>query len=111
MNTSTSSTISPQIAIEIKSLVKIYGDKTAVNGIDLTVTKGEIFALLGPNGAGKTTTVEILEGFRNLTSGEVKVLDFDPATKGRGWSKVAKPNWNCFAINNRCCRFNGAGNS
>ena len=82
MNTSTSSTISPQVAIEIKSLVKIYGDKSAVNGIDLTVTKGEIFALLGPNGAGKTTTVEILEGFRNLTSGEVKVLDFDPATKG-----------------------------
>ena len=78
MSTSTSSTI----AIEIKSLVKIYGDKSAVNGIDLTVTKGEIFALLGPNGAGKTTTVEILEGFRNLTSGEVKVLDFDPATKG-----------------------------
>lgn len=52
MNTSTSSTISPQVAIEIKSLVKIYGDKSAVNGIDLTVTKGEIFALLGPNGAG-----------------------------------------------------------
>jgi len=87
MNTSTSSTISTQIAIEIKSLVKIYGDKTAVNGIDLTVTKGEIFALLGPNGAGKTTTVEILEGFRNLTSGEVKVLDFDPATKGEAGRK------------------------
>ena len=87
MNTSTSSTISPQVAIEIKSLVKIYGDKSAVNGIDLTVTKGEIFALLGPNGAGKTTTVEILEGFRNLTSGEVKVLDFDPATKGEAGRK------------------------
>ena len=83
MSTSTSSTI----AIEIKSLVKIYGDKSAVNGIDLTVTKGEIFALLGPNGAGKTTTVEILEGFRNLTSGEVKVLDFDPATKGEAGRK------------------------
>ncbi len=87
MNTSTSSTISPQVAIEIKSLVKIYGDKSAVNGIDLTVTKGEIFALLGPNGAGKTTTVEILEGFRNLTSGEVKVLDCDPATKGEAGRK------------------------
>ena len=83
MSTSTSSTI----AIEIKSLVKIYGDKSAVNGIDLTVTKGEIFALLGPNGAGKTTTVEILEGFRNLTSGEVRVLDFDPATKGEAGRK------------------------
>jgi ABC-2 type transport system ATP-binding protein len=83
MSTSTSSTI----AIEIKSLVKIYGDKSAVNGIDLTVTKGEIFPLLGPNGAGKTTTVEILEGFRILTSGEVKVLDFDPATKGEAGRK------------------------
>ena len=83
MSTSTSSKIAPEIAIEIKGLVKRYGDKFAVAGIDLTVAKGEIFALLGPNGAGKTTTVEILEGFRNLTSGEVKVLDFDPATKGK----------------------------
>ena len=78
MSTSTST----DIAIEIKGLIKRYGDKCAVNGINLNVVKGEIFALLGPNGAGKTTTVEILEGFRNLTSGEVKVLDFDPATKG-----------------------------
>ena len=88
MNTSTSSKITPEIAIEIKGLVKKYGDKYAVNGIDLTVAQGEIFALLGPNGAGKTTTVEILEGFRNLTSGEIKVLDFNPATKGaagRAW--------------------------
>ncbi|NBU93246.1 MAG: ATP-binding cassette domain-containing protein, partial [Actinobacteria bacterium] len=69
--------MAPHIAIEIKGLVKKYDEKTAVAGIDLTVSKGEIFALLGPNGAGKTTTVEILEGFRNLTSGEVKVLDFD----------------------------------
>ena len=83
MSTSTSSKIAPEIAIEIKGLVKKYGEKFAVAGIDLTVAKGEIFALLGPNGAGKTTTVEILEGFRNLTSGEVKVLDFDPATKGK----------------------------
>ena len=83
MSTSTSSKNAPEIAIEIKGLVKKYGEKFAVNGIDLTVQQGEIFALLGPNGAGKTTTVEILEGFRNLTSGEVKVLDFDPATKGK----------------------------
>ena len=80
---------SPSIekAIEIKSLVKMYGDKCAVNGINLTVAKGEIFALLGPNGAGKTTTVEILEGFRNATSGEVKVLSFDPATPGAAGRK------------------------
>ena len=87
MSTSTSSKIAPEIAIEIKGLVKKYGEKFAVAGIDLTVAKGEIFALLGPNGAGKTTTVEILEGFRNLTSGEVKVLGFDPATKGKAGRK------------------------
>ena len=78
---------SKDIAIEIKGLVKNYGDKQAVAGIDLTVSKGEIFALLGPNGAGKTTTVEILEGFRNLSAGEVKVLGFDPATKGEAGRK------------------------
>ena len=69
-------------AIEVRGLVKNYGSKSAVAGIDLRVENGEIFALLGPNGAGKTTTVEILEGYRNATAGEVKVLGFDPATKG-----------------------------
>jgi len=69
-------------AIEVQGLVKRYGSKNAVDGIDLTVESGEIFALLGPNGAGKTTTVEILEGYRKATSGRVKVLGFDPATTG-----------------------------
>ena len=69
-------------AIEVVGLVKKYGSKTAVDGIDLKVETGEIFALLGPNGAGKTTTVEILEGYRKASSGQVKVLGFDPATKG-----------------------------
>ena len=68
--------------IEVKGLVKSYGDFTAVAGIDLTIESGEIFALLGPNGAGKTTTVEILAGFRDRNSGSVSVLGFDPATKG-----------------------------
>jgi len=68
--------------IEVKGLVKSYGDFTAVAGIDLTIQAGEIFALLGPNGAGKTTTVEILAGFRAADSGSVSVLGFDPATKG-----------------------------
>ncbi len=58
-------------AIEVRGLVKNYGRKSAVAGIDLRVENGEIFALLGPNGAGKTTTVEILEGYRNATAGEV----------------------------------------
>lgn len=69
-------------AIEVRGLVKNYGSKVAVDGIDLTVERGEIFALLGPNGAGKTTTVEILEGYRQANSGLVSVLGFNPAKKG-----------------------------
>ena len=68
--------------ISVKGLKKSYGATQAVSGVDLEISRGEIFALLGPNGAGKTTTVEILEGFRNRDSGDVKVLGFDPATKG-----------------------------
>jgi len=69
--------------IEVRGLRKSYASLEAVRGIDLEITKGEIFSLLGPNGAGKTTTVEILEGFRTRNAGEVKVLGFDPATQGR----------------------------
>jgi ABC-2 type transport system ATP-binding protein len=68
--------------LEVRGLVKRYGDLTAVRGLDLTVQVGEVFAFLGPNGAGKTTTVEILEGIRPKTSGEVKVLGLDPWTHG-----------------------------
>ena len=68
--------------ISVTGLKKSYGATQAVSGVDLQISQGEIFALLGPNGAGKTTTVEILEGFRDRDSGEVKVLGFDPATKG-----------------------------
>jgi ABC-2 type transport system ATP-binding protein len=61
-------------AIEVRGLIKRFETLTAVNGIDLTIEKGECFGLLGPNGAGKTTTVEILEGLTAPTSGEVRVL-------------------------------------
>jgi ABC-2 type transport system ATP-binding protein len=70
-------------AIEVTGLRKTYGDLEAVAAIDLTVDVGEVFALLGPNGAGKTTTVEILEGYRHRTAGEVSVLGFDPAGRAR----------------------------
>ena len=72
-------------AISIRGLVKTYGDKHAVDGLDLDIETGEVFALLGPNGAGKTTTVEILEGFRTADAGEVSVLGSDPHTANRLW--------------------------
>ena len=71
--------------IEVRGLRKTYGSTTAVDGIDLAVEPGEVFALLGPNGAGKTTTVEILEGHRRRDGGEVAVLGEDPGTAGRRW--------------------------
>ena len=69
--------------IEVNELRKSYGALSVVKGISLVINKGEIFAILGPNGAGKTTTVEILEGFRAADSGSVRVLDTDPAIKGK----------------------------
>ena len=72
---------SPTLAIEVRGLRKSYGKTEAVRGVDLRVSKGEVFAMLGPNGAGKTTIVEILEGHRDRTAGEVSVLSYDP---GRG---------------------------
>lgn len=64
--------------IAVDQLRKSYGPVEAVQGIDFDVRPGEVFGLLGPNGAGKTTTVEILEGLRPRTGGEVRVLGFDP---------------------------------
>jgi len=73
-------------AIEVRDLRKRYplrggGEFEAVRGLDITVARGEVFALLGPNGAGKTTTVEILEGYRTRSGGEVSVLGHDPARR------------------------------
>ncbi len=67
-----------EAVIEVRGLRKRYGELEAVRGIDLRIERGEVFALLGPNGAGKTTTVEILEGHRSRSAGEVNVLGFDP---------------------------------
>jgi len=75
----------PETVISISGLRKSYGEAEAVRGIDLEVMRGEVFAFLGPNGAGKTTTVEILEGYRRRSGGEVAVLGEDPERAGREW--------------------------
>jgi ABC-2 type transport system ATP-binding protein len=72
-------------AIRVSGLHKSYGEHEAVRGIDFEVGKGEVFGFLGPNGAGKTTTVEILEGYRARTAGEVSVLGIDPSRATREW--------------------------
>jgi ABC-2 type transport system ATP-binding protein len=74
-----------QPVISVRGLRKAYGEQEAVRGIDLDVRRGEIFGFLGPNGAGKSTTVEILEGYRPRTAGDVSVLGVDPARPTRAW--------------------------
>ncbi|MFI9053022.1 ABC transporter ATP-binding protein [Streptomyces anulatus] len=64
--------------VQVKGLVKRYGTKTAVNGLDLVVATGAVTAVLGPNGAGKTTTIETCEGYRRPDAGTVRVLGLDP---------------------------------
>ncbi len=75
--------MSNEHAIYVRGLRKSYDGFEAVKGIDFEVQPGEVFGLLGPNGAGKTTTVEILEGLRPRSAGEVKVLEFDPQLQTR----------------------------
>jgi ABC-2 type transport system ATP-binding protein len=75
----------PAPVIHASGLRKAYGDVEAVRGIDLDVDEGEIFAFLGPTGAGKTTTVEMLEGYRARTGGEMSVLGVDPGSATREW--------------------------
>lgn len=69
--------------VEVHGLVKDYGDHRAVDAVSFTIAAGEVYGLLGHNGAGKSTTVEILEGHRHRTAGEVRVLGMDPAHAGR----------------------------
>ncbi|MER7621303.1 ABC transporter ATP-binding protein [Streptomyces sp. NPDC126503] len=65
-------------AVRVRGLVKRYGNRTAVDGLDLDVRTGTVTAVLGPNGAGKTTTVETCEGYRRADAGTVRVLGLDP---------------------------------
>jgi ABC-2 type transport system ATP-binding protein len=74
--------------ISVSNLIKSYGDVHAVRGIDFEIAEGEVFALLGPNGAGKSTTVEILEGHRTKTSGDISVLGFDPGDSPREYREA-----------------------
>jgi ABC-2 type transport system ATP-binding protein len=75
----------PEVTIRATGLRKSYGDTAALDGVDLEIRRGEVFALLGPNGAGKTTAVEILEGYRRRDAGDVRVLGLDPAQADRRW--------------------------
>jgi ABC-2 type transport system ATP-binding protein len=72
-------------AIRARGVRKRYGERQALDGVDLTVRRGELLALLGPNGAGKTTLVEILEGHRNADGGDIDVLGHDPARRERSF--------------------------
>jgi len=71
--------------VRVRDLRKMYGANTALDGVSFDIERGETFALLGPNGAGKSTTIEILEGYRNRTSGEASVLGVDPQRGGIAW--------------------------
>jgi ABC-2 type transport system ATP-binding protein len=72
-------------ALEVRDLRMRYGSHDVLKGVDFTARRGEVVALLGPNGAGETTTIEILEGFRMRSAGEVSVLGVDPAHGGEAW--------------------------
>lgn len=71
--------------IDVRGLRMRYGSVDVLEGMNLTVPRGEVLTLLGPNGAGKTTTIEILEGFRMRSAGDVSVLGVDPAQGDERW--------------------------
>ncbi|MCP2263493.1 ABC-2 type transport system ATP-binding protein [Promicromonospora thailandica] len=76
---------SGELALDVRDLRMRYGTKDVLTGVSFTARRGEVVALLGPNGAGKTTTIEILEGFRMRSAGEVTVLGQDPARGDEAW--------------------------
>jgi ABC-2 type transport system ATP-binding protein len=71
--------------VQVENLLKTYGSFTAVDSVSFEIQRGETFALLGPNGAGKSTTIEVLEGYRDRTSGSARVLGVDPGKGGLDW--------------------------
>ena len=74
-----------EAVVTVRDLRMRYGDNDVLTGVDFDVARGEVVCLLGPNGAGKTTTIEILEGFRIRSAGEVTVLGQDPAAADEDW--------------------------
>src|SRR5690349_23329469 len=77
--------VSDEPVLDVRDLRMRYGSRDVLHGVTFTARRGEVLALLGPNGAGKTTTIEILEGFRMRSSGDVRVLGVDPAAGGERW--------------------------
>jgi ABC-2 type transport system ATP-binding protein len=80
-----SAPVASDTVVDVRGLRMRYGSVDVLHGVDFTAHRGEVLVLLGPNGAGKTTTIEILEGFRMRSAGEVRVLGVDPAVGGEGW--------------------------
>src|SRR3712207_9164862 len=76
---------SGQPVVRVRGLRMSYGTREVLTGVDFDVHPGEVVCLLGPNGAGKTTTIEVLEGFRLPSAGDVEVLGADPARAGDAW--------------------------
>src|SRR3954466_2006926 len=74
-----------ELVLEVEDLRMRYGSTDVLTGVTFQAHRGEVLALLGPNGAGKTTTIEILEGFRKRSAGEVSVLGADPARGDEAW--------------------------
>jgi ABC-2 type transport system ATP-binding protein len=74
-----------EAVVEVRDLRMRYGATDVLSGVDFNVRRGEVVTLLGPNGAGKTTTIEVLEGFRVRSAGEVTVLGVDPARGDERW--------------------------
>ncbi len=87
---------SGEVPVSVRGLRMRYGDNDVLTGVDFDVARGEVVALLGPNGAGKTTTIEILEGFRMPSDGQVAVLGADPSAGDESWrarSGVVLQSW------------------